>query len=117
MVGAGGGRLDHFLANVLVLANPAWADLAVDALIGPARCDGRARDRVTVLGRVGSLVTLLAVDGTATGVTTAGLRWTLADARLASGLVARREQRAREPAATITVRTGVLLAIQPTGGR
>ncbi len=116
VVGAGGGRLDHFLANVLVLANPAWADLAVDALIGPARVCV-VRDAVTLGGTRGSLVTLLAVDGPATGVTTTGLRWVLTDAELVAGSSRGVSNELVDPVATITVRAGVLLAIQPTGGR
>ncbi len=116
VVGAGGGRLDHFLANVLVLANPAWADLAVDALIGPARV-AVVRDGVTLRGTAGSLVTLLAVDGSARGVTTTGLRWALTDAELAAGSSRGVSNELVDAVATITVQAGVLLAIQPTGGR
>ena len=75
------------------------------------------RDAVTLRGTVGSLVTLLAVHGPATGVTTTGLRWALTDAELVAGSYRGVSNELVDPVATITVQAGVLLAIQPTGGR
>jgi thiamine pyrophosphokinase len=94
VLGAFGGRLDHELANVWILAHPAVAGRTVTLL------DGRTRVRLLSAGpadaarpavgldlhdRPGDLVTLLPVDGAATGVTTHGLRWALAGATLATG--------------------------------
>jgi thiamine pyrophosphokinase len=92
VLGAFGGRLDHALANVWILAHPALAGRsvallddqtrvrllsAVDRVIAPAGLD--------LAGRAGDLVSLLPFDGPATGVTTRGLRWALTRARLPSG--------------------------------
>ena len=87
VLGAFGGRLDHELANIWILAHPALAGRAVMLL------DGRQRVRLLSAGeagldlapRVGDLVTLLPFDGPATNVTTSGLRWALTGATLAGG--------------------------------
>ena len=92
VLGAFGGRLDHALANVWILAHPALAGRTVSLL------DGRSRVRLLSAGdgstppvgldlveRPGDLVTLLPFDGPATGVTTGGLRWPLVEAILPAG--------------------------------
>ena len=86
VLGAFGGRLDHALANVWILAHPALAGRAVALL------DGRTRVRLLIAGadleldgRSGNLVTLLPFDGPALGVTTRGLRWSLDGATLPAG--------------------------------
>jgi thiamine pyrophosphokinase len=86
VLGAFGGRLDHALANVWILAHPALDERTVALL------DGRARVRLLTAGaaldldsRAGNLVTLLPFDGPALGVTTRGLRWPLAGATLPVG--------------------------------
>jgi thiamine pyrophosphokinase len=94
VLGAFGGRLDHGLANLWILAHPALAGRTVTLL------DDRTRARLLTaadpavpgaragfdLGeRAGDLVTLLPLDGPATGVSTSGLRWPLAGATLPAG--------------------------------
>jgi thiamine pyrophosphokinase len=94
ILGAFGGRLDHELANIWILAHPALAGRTVALL------DGRQRVRLLKAGnavpggltagldlrsRVADLVTLLPFDGPATNVTTHGLRWALSGATLAIG--------------------------------
>lgn len=116
VVGAGGGRLDHFLANLLLLANPAWIDLELDAWVGPARVVV-VRERAELIGVAGSVVTLLAIGGPATGVTTTGLRWSLTGDELHSGSSRGVSNELVRSPATVSIATGVLLAIQPTGGR
>ena len=45
VLGGHGGRLDHLLANALLLAGPALAGIDVLAQMGPATRHGRARRR------------------------------------------------------------------------
>jgi thiamine pyrophosphokinase len=112
IVGAGGGRLDHFLANVLLLAHPDWAGFALQAYVGDAHVQV-VRRAVELRGAVGSLVTLLPVGGAARGVRTAGLRWPLADEDLRLGSTRGASNEMTSTVATVTVRDGVLLAVQP----
>ena len=89
VVGPGGGRLDHLVADVLGLASPALEGFDVTAHLGAATVTivraGHGRD---VHGQVGEQVSLLPVHGPAIGVTTSGLRWALEHADLRPGTYA-----------------------------
>ncbi len=82
--GFGGARLDHELANVMLLAHPGWRGADV-VLRDPSRdvrlISGRRRWR----GAPGDIVTLLALGGDALGVATEGLQYALEDAVLPFG--------------------------------
>jgi thiamine pyrophosphokinase len=112
VVSGGGGRLDHALANVLVLASPRYAAMAVEAHIGAARL-AVVRGRHEMTDDTGATVSLFAVGGPAHGVSTEGLRYVLRDATLEplSSLGVSNEFEGG-PAA-VSVREGVLLAIRP----
>src|SRR4051812_49752802 len=69
VVGGYGGRLDHFLANALLLASPRFASMRIEAYVGAARIT-IVRDRAALRGAVDDLVSLLAVGGPAIGVRT-----------------------------------------------
>lgn len=114
VLGGGGGRLDHLLADLLALAAPVLAHLDVTAHFGPATITvvrpGRPR---TVAGRVGEQVSLLPIHGRARGVCTTGLRWALVEADLVAGTTRAVSNEFLAPAATITVDEGTLAVIQP----
>ncbi len=112
VVGAGGGRLDHFLANVLLLASPAFADLALEARSGGGVATVVWK-RAHLTGTPGDLVSLLALGGPARGVTTVGLRWALADEDLHPGSSRGVSNELTAPTALITLTSGVLLAVRP----
>ncbi|MCY4632725.1 MAG: thiamine diphosphokinase [bacterium] len=112
MVGGAGGRLDHLLGNVAVLAAEGLAGVSVDALMGPARLWVVRRSR-TIGGAVGQIVTLLAHGGSATGVRTTGLRWALAGETLDAGSSRGVSNEFTSPEATVTLESGVILAIRP----
>ena len=78
VVGGHGGRLDHLLANALLLATPRLTGVRVSAHWGPARVHAlHGGDEVELHGTAGELVTLLPVHGPAHGVRTKGLRFPL----------------------------------------
>jgi thiamine pyrophosphokinase len=112
VLGTGGGRLDHFLANALLLAAPRWSDLEIVALVGPARITV-VRVRAELPGAPGSLLTLLPLGGPVDGVTTSGLRWPLRGERLDPGTTRGVSNELTEPVATVSLDAGVLLAVQP----
>ena len=112
VVGGSGGRLDHFLANVAALASDDLASVRVDALMGSARL-WVVRCRETIRGSVGDLVTLLAHGGAATGIHTTGLRWALHGETLEAGSSRGVSNVLSAPEATVSLESGVILAIRP----
>jgi thiamine pyrophosphokinase len=118
VVGGAGGRLDHLLANLALLASPRFVDLEITALIGVARVTvirpGRAPTELR--DQPGALLTLIPLGGDALGITTGGLQYPLDDEDLAAGTTRGVSNVFDTENATVAVRDGVLLAIQPHGG-
>jgi thiamine pyrophosphokinase len=112
VIGGHGGREDHLLANALLLGAERYAALRLQALWGGAVLRV-VRDRTTLEGEVGSLVSLLALHGPAHGVTTEGLRFPLDRATLHPGSSLGLSNRLATPRARIALDLGVLLAVQP----
>lgn len=119
VVGGGGGRLDHHLANLLLLASPALADVTVVAHMGGARVavghGGRAP--VVVRGRPGSLLTLLPAGGPAHGIVTTGLRYPLRDESLTPGTSRGVSNLLTGHSASVRIAAGALLVVQPDAGK
>lgn len=112
VLGGHGGRVDHFLANALVLADPAFAEVSVEAVMGPARL-AVVRHRCDLLGQPGDTVTLLALGGPARGVTTEGLRYPLDHDDLWPGSTRGVSNEMAAEVATVWLDDGTLLAIRP----
>jgi thiamine pyrophosphokinase len=112
VVGGGGGRHDHLLANALVLAHDDYSDLEVDALVGTARLTV-VRTRAELRGAPGSFLSLLPLGGLARGIRTEGLRYPLRDEELAPGTTRGVSNQFLTSIATVSLRNGVLLAVQP----
>jgi thiamine pyrophosphokinase len=116
VVGGYGGRLDHFLANALLLASPSFVDLDIEALVGDARITVIHRES-RLAGARGELCSLLAVGGPTRGVRTRGLRFPLNGEDLLPGSTRGVSNEFVEPVATVALEHGALLAVQPhTGG-
>jgi thiamine pyrophosphokinase len=112
VVGGHGGRLDHLLANVLLLGSDELAAVDVDARMGPSRLTVVRRER-ELWGVPGEVVSLVALGAGAVGVTTSGLLFGLHDATLAAGTSQGVSNEMTAERATVSVRSGVLAAIQP----
>jgi thiamine pyrophosphokinase len=112
VLGGHGGRLDHLLANVLLLARPEHAGVAITARMGAARV-AVVRDAAELHGPIGDVVTLLPVHGAARGVTTSGLLYPLDAEDLAPGTTRGVSNELVHDPATVTLAAGVLVAIQP----
>ncbi len=105
IVGAGGGRSDHALANLSVLTrHRGRARITVhDELFAIGLVEGIER----IEAPEGTVVSIVAL-GECTGVTTTGMRWDLDEFTLPFGPRGIHNEISRSPA-TVSVRTGDLL--------
>ncbi len=110
LIGAAGNRLDHTLANVLLLALPEAAQVRLTILAGKQRLF-LIRDAAEIRGQPGDLVSLLPIGGDASGIWTTGLEYPLADGTLPLGTPRGVSNVLCEPRATVRVQKGLLLAI------
>jgi thiamine pyrophosphokinase len=104
------GRLDHTLANLLVLAAPAYRHQRLVALVDEAAVRP-IWDACEWSTTPGDLVTLLPVGGPAHGVRTAGLQYPLRSETLPSGSSRGVSNVAEAQLVRVALDSGVLLAI------
>ena len=114
LLGATGGeRLDHELANLLLLADAALAGRSLSAVRGAARVAAiHGGEHRRLAGRPGDVVTLLPVGGDASGVTTEGLKWPLTAATLRMGRSRGLSNEVVAAPASVKLEKGVLLVIE-----
>jgi thiamine pyrophosphokinase len=114
----GGDRLDHETANLLLLADPGYDSVRIEARCGTLRIRAiRGEGSLALSGPVGALVTLLPVSGDAGGVTTAGLRYALQDETLRFGRARGLSNEVASLPARVSLDTGTLLVFEtPQGG-
>lgn len=115
VLGAFGGRRDHELANMLLLAMPALRGAHVMLAHGGERLfviDAREGEAcAAVRGRPGDLVSLLPFGGDALGVRTAGLEYPLRDESLFIGPARGVSNVLLGEEAQVCVRAGMLLCV------
>ena len=112
--GGAGGRLDHLLGGLLLLAADAYAGVEVDAQFGAAAVHVVRRERV-LAGEPGELISLFAVHGPARGVVTDGLVYPLRGETLEPGSTRGLSNVFAAPEVRVGVERGVLLAVRPSG--
>lgn len=116
IVGSRSGRLDHLLSWTQMVSAPRFGALAntceVTAWMGATVLLPVFGTRV-ITGRPGSLISLIASHGTATGVNTSGLKWNLAEAELESFSSVGVSNRFVGDVAEISVRSGVVSVVIP----
>ena len=112
VLAARGGRLDHELAGLLALASDRYSDSQIDALVGEAHVY-IVRGARTLAGEAGELLSLLAVNGPAEGVTTDGLAYPLRNETLEPGSTRGVSNVFAAETARVQVARGVLVAIRP----
>ncbi|HOU42725.1 MAG TPA: thiamine diphosphokinase [Anaerolineaceae bacterium] len=116
-----GGRLDHTLGNLFLLLNPRLADIDIrldDGLVEAFLI----RREATIQGAEGDLVSLVPLEGSATGICTEGLQYPLKDETLVSHQTRGISNRMLGSSARVELREGKLLCIHTrqnisTGGR
>ena len=107
-----GGRLDHVLSALLLLAAAKYVDVEIDAQIGAAFVHV-IRDERALQGRPGDLVSLLALHGLAEGVRTEGLAYPLVGETLEPGSSRGVSNVFVGSDAGVQVERGVVLAVRP----
>ena len=113
LAATGGDRLDHELANLLLLSDPAFAGVQLQVLVARTRVRALRGGRVQALhGTPGDLVTLLPIGSDAGGVTTTGLRWPLDNATLPLGGSRGLSNVIVESGASVRLSDGVLLVVE-----
>jgi thiamine pyrophosphokinase len=112
VLGGTGGRLDHVLGELSLLAAEAYRDVEIDALLGRATVHVVHRERL-LAGRSGDLLSLFAAHGPAHGVVTEGLVYPLRRETLEPGSTLGMSNVFAAARARVALESGVLLAIRP----
>ena len=118
VLGVGGGRLDHLLANLLLMASPRFSECRLTAFDGSVRVHvvHGGSPPTPLPGAVGELLTLLPVGGAATGIVTQGLRYPLRGESLSPGTSRGVSNVIASGPVTVRLDDGVLLAVFPGEG-
>jgi thiamine pyrophosphokinase len=112
ILGALGGRLDHTLANVLLLALPSLQGVRARIVDGDQEAFLiRSGGSATLDGRPGDLVSLLPLAGDARGVKTRGLLWALDGDTLGLGFSRGVSNEMKDERARIELEDGLLLIV------
>jgi thiamine pyrophosphokinase len=112
VLGALGGRLDHTLANILLLALPSLVGVSVRIAEGDQQALlARSGETVELEGAPGDLVSLVPLGGDARGVTTQSLAWALEKDTLRFGSSRGVSNEMTSGKAGIQVEGGVLLVV------
>jgi len=113
----GGDRLDHETANLLLLADPGYDGVRIEARRGALRIRAvRGKASLALNAPVGALVTLLPVSGDAEGVTTEGLRYPLRGETLRFGRARGLSNEVASLPAKVSVDKGTLLVFETAQG-
>jgi thiamine pyrophosphokinase len=112
VIGGYGGRLDHFLANIALLASARYQSARVEAHFDEGSVHV-VRDETEIVGRPGNLVSLLPTHGPARGVRTVGLLYPLHGETLESGSSRGVSNQFVTDVATVQLERGVLLVVIP----
>ena len=114
LVAALGGRLDQTLGNLMLMANPSFADLHL-TLVDGRQIVNVVRDQITISGSAGDTVSALALSPVVEGLTYhTGLRWPLHNATLPFGSTRGISNEMTGDTAHISLRSGILLVIHTT---
>ena len=112
VLGVDGGRPDHYLANLALLADRRFAGASVDAWVHGAEV-AIVHEQRSFTGRVEDTLSLLPIGGDARGVRTSGLHYPLNGETLAAGSPRGVSNFFSAPVAVVSVEQGTLLVIRP----
>ena len=114
ILGGFGGRLDHMLANVLLLAHPRLLGQPirfVDDRQSAWLLSAEAAGETTIAGAPGDVVSLLPLGGPAHVLATTGLRWPLRDELLSFGPARGVSNEMTAAVATVQLRAGAVVCV------
>ena len=112
VLGVGGGRADHELANILLLADTRFSAASVEGHSERAAYVVLTSYHVLPAGP-GDLLTVLPIGGDAVVSATSGLRWPLRDAVLRPGVTWGVSNEVVAAAPSVTIARGTALAVIP----
>lgn len=115
VLGALGGRWDHTLANVALLALPELQGRQV-RLLADRQILFLVRDSAVLEGQRGDTLSLLPLTGAALGVTTEGMLYPLRDATLSFERARGVSNVLLHPPGRVSLRAGLLLVVQHDDG-
>jgi thiamine pyrophosphokinase len=110
ILGALGRRIDHELANILLLNMPQLAGVETVIATGSSHLFA-VRGAGVVSGEIGDIVSLVPLGGSAEGISTEGLEYPLRNETLYVGPARGVSNVLSEPVARVTVRRGSLLVV------
>ena len=114
ILGALGGRWDHTLANVALLALPELL-MRRTRLLADGQTLFLVHDSAVLEGQAGDTISLLPLAGDAHGVTTKGLRYPLDNATLSYERARGVSNVLLDPPGHVALRMGILLVVQHAG--
>lgn len=110
LLAALGGRIDHTLANVMLLAIPELRPVSARLIDGNQEVL-LIRDKVLIEGHPGDKVSLLPLSGDAAGIETEGLEYPLRHGTLTFGAARGVSNVLTAPQASVQVERGLLLLV------
>jgi len=110
VVAAFGGRLDHEVATLGLLASERWSAVPIVAVDG-RRTVWFVHEEQEMALAIGATVSLVPIAGQASGVSFAGVQWPLHDATLLPGSTLGVSNVVTESHQRVAVQVGTLLAI------
>jgi thiamine pyrophosphokinase len=105
-----GGRLDQTVANVMLLAHPAFRGRTIE-LVEPQQRAWLVESATRIHGRVGDIVSLIPLGGDVLVAETSGLRWPLSGERLLFGPARGISNEMTAELATLKLAAGRLLCV------
>ncbi len=116
VVGPGGGRLDHQVGELLLLASEKYAEVVVEARLGGSTVHPVRGGPRQISGRAGASLSIVPIAGPAT-VSTTGLRWPLVAEQLDPGSTRGISNEFDGDIATVGTDRGVVLVVVPFDDR
>ena len=115
IIGATGGRTDHYLANILMLSN--FSEMGIDILLADENNEIRiltdnGKKQIEIFGNSSDYLSLIPISERVEGVTSKGLKYELDNKSLEFGSTYSVSNTFKEKAATVKMGKGRLLVIK-----